>query len=234
MIKENKIGKYLLYAIGEITLVVVGILIAVQIDDAVSANQKAKLETKILTEIQNSLKGDLDEIRDDLWGFNLIMMADSALIANYHLRAPFNDSLAGFVYLMEISPHFNPTYSAYKLLETKGIDIVSNDSLRIQITDFYERTITYYQKYENERFAMVEREFKHYNIKHFSLSPSPLFLQMKRTPFDLDALHRDQQWLSLIQTNARLAHVMMVKGEQLEKSIIGLISDIEKELNKSS
>ncbi|MFT6857263.1 MAG: hypothetical protein ACJA0X_003251 [Cyclobacteriaceae bacterium] len=33
MIKENKIWSYVLYAVGEITLVVVGILIAVNIDD---------------------------------------------------------------------------------------------------------------------------------------------------------------------------------------------------------
>jgi len=33
MIKENKISKYMLYAIGEIILVVVGILIALQINN---------------------------------------------------------------------------------------------------------------------------------------------------------------------------------------------------------
>ncbi|MFT6046016.1 MAG: hypothetical protein ACI9WC_001721, partial [Arenicella sp.] len=32
LIKENKVGKYLLYAIGEIVLVVIGILIALQIN----------------------------------------------------------------------------------------------------------------------------------------------------------------------------------------------------------
>ncbi len=32
MIKENKVSKYLLYAIGEIILVVIGILIALQVN----------------------------------------------------------------------------------------------------------------------------------------------------------------------------------------------------------
>jgi hypothetical protein len=33
MIKENKVSKYMLYAIGEIVLVVIGILIALQINN---------------------------------------------------------------------------------------------------------------------------------------------------------------------------------------------------------
>ena len=33
MLSENKLGKYILYAIGEIVLVVIGILIALQIND---------------------------------------------------------------------------------------------------------------------------------------------------------------------------------------------------------
>jgi len=34
LLTENKFSKYLLYAIGEIVLVVIGILIALQIDNA--------------------------------------------------------------------------------------------------------------------------------------------------------------------------------------------------------
>ncbi len=34
MLSENKFGKYLLYAIGEIILVVIGILIALQINNS--------------------------------------------------------------------------------------------------------------------------------------------------------------------------------------------------------
>jgi hypothetical protein len=43
-IAENKFSKYLLYAIGEIVLVVVGILIALQVNNL---NEKRKMEAKV-------------------------------------------------------------------------------------------------------------------------------------------------------------------------------------------
>jgi len=45
MIKENKVSKYILYAVGEILLVVIGILIALQINNL---NQSKNLSEKEL------------------------------------------------------------------------------------------------------------------------------------------------------------------------------------------
>ncbi|MCK5400706.1 MAG: hypothetical protein KAJ28_03655 [Flavobacteriaceae bacterium] len=56
MINENKTSKYLKYAIGEIVFVVIGILIALQINTW-NENRKAKHEeTKILTVLQADFK----------------------------------------------------------------------------------------------------------------------------------------------------------------------------------
>lgn len=49
MLKENKAGKYLLYALGEIILVVIGILIALQINNW-NENRKEKIEEKAILE----------------------------------------------------------------------------------------------------------------------------------------------------------------------------------------
>ena len=56
LLSENKISKYLLYAIGEILLVVIGILIALSINNW---NQERKNKEKILAifeEIQDNMK----------------------------------------------------------------------------------------------------------------------------------------------------------------------------------
>jgi hypothetical protein len=49
MIKENKVSKYLLYAIGEIILVVIGILFALQINNA-NEYRKERLKAKVYIE----------------------------------------------------------------------------------------------------------------------------------------------------------------------------------------
>ena len=55
MLIENKFSKYLIYAIGEIILVVIGILIALAINNS---NEKSKLEAQELVYLE-SLKNDL-------------------------------------------------------------------------------------------------------------------------------------------------------------------------------
>ena len=55
MIKENRISKYLLYAIGEIILVVIGILIALQINNWSTDQKNREKEIDLLTEMRQNL-----------------------------------------------------------------------------------------------------------------------------------------------------------------------------------
>jgi len=50
---ENKTGKYFKYAIGEIVLVVIGILIALSINNWNEARKEKIQEIKILGELKN-------------------------------------------------------------------------------------------------------------------------------------------------------------------------------------
>ncbi len=52
LLSDGKTGKYLKYAIGEIILVVIGILIALQINNWNNTIKQGKLERKYLTELK--------------------------------------------------------------------------------------------------------------------------------------------------------------------------------------
>ena len=52
MIKENKVTKYLLYAFGEIILVIIGILIALNLN---LRSEQRKVEAKIDLKLSNNL-----------------------------------------------------------------------------------------------------------------------------------------------------------------------------------
>lgn len=55
LMSENRTGKYLKYALGEIILVVIGILIALQINNSNETNQNRKKIEQILVDIQSDL-----------------------------------------------------------------------------------------------------------------------------------------------------------------------------------
>ncbi len=62
LLTENKFRKYLIYAIGEIVLVVIGILIALQINNWNQSRQDQKLEVKYLRGIKTNINDDITEL----------------------------------------------------------------------------------------------------------------------------------------------------------------------------
>jgi len=62
LMEKNKTGKYLKYAIGEILLVVIGILIALQINSWSNKNKNDNLEMEYLKGIKTNLSSDINEL----------------------------------------------------------------------------------------------------------------------------------------------------------------------------
>ena len=58
LIAENRIGKYIPYAIGEIILVVIGILIALQINNMNEASKTDKLEYEALQNLKTDFESN--------------------------------------------------------------------------------------------------------------------------------------------------------------------------------
>src|SRR5665811_200014 len=64
LLTENKFSKYLIYAIGEIVLVVIGILIALSINNWNENSINKRLETNYLIRISKDLENDYLEFDD--------------------------------------------------------------------------------------------------------------------------------------------------------------------------
>ena len=63
LIKERRFSNYLIYALGEIVLVVIGILIALQVNNWNNNKQLEEVQIKCLNEIVTNLQADLMDIR---------------------------------------------------------------------------------------------------------------------------------------------------------------------------
>lgn len=63
LLAENKFSKYLLYAIGEIILVVIGILIALQINNANTYRKETQTLHGYLRSIKNNVESDKQQIK---------------------------------------------------------------------------------------------------------------------------------------------------------------------------
>ena len=137
LLSENKFSKYLLYAIGEVVLVVIGILIALSLNNN-NENKKLKAqEIKILKEIKSEFAEALEDITEDLVDYEKYLKSTEIVYNSMIHKQNYNDSLKRhYVYILA-KKEFLAKQSAFESLQSIGLDIISNDSVRNDITTAY-------------------------------------------------------------------------------------------------
>ncbi len=140
---KNKTGKYFKYAIGEIILVVIGILIALQINNWNETRKYKSLEIATLEEIQKGIDQALTENkRTEDANMETIVSYDN-ILKHFEQNLPYNKSLnRDFWRLLSWQePDFN--YAGFELFKSRGADLISNDSIKLKLLNIYEEKIQY-------------------------------------------------------------------------------------------
>ena len=150
LLMENKTGNYFKYAIGEIVLVVIGILIALQINNWNENRKSAEIENKILIEISNGLEKDLIDVNINKKGhvlglnaieyWNKIINNENVNIDSIQIQ--YHRLLRNFISVQNTS--------GYESLKSRGLELVKNDSLRLEIISLYEENYSIIKKIEEE------------------------------------------------------------------------------------
>ncbi|WP_053971573.1 DUF6090 family protein [Mangrovimonas sp. ST2L15] len=177
LLNEGKTGKYLKYAVGEIILVVIGILIALQINNWNKLKQDQKKEKLFLSEIMVNLKIDSLKLQEVLTfnkeksevTQNIMEIFDATLTSEerFHL---FIENAGPFT-KYEL---FKPKETAFKnLISSENLNLISNKTIRNQLIDYYEFD---YEKYQERVWqgtrAIVDNYFSHFSIKEKTPFPN--------------------------------------------------------------
>ncbi len=142
---KNKTGKYLKYAIGEIVLVVIGILIALSINNWNKSNQLSNQEYKLVLELKNDLTETQNELKVDINTLSQIIQKSDSIITYLNKIEPeeFDLNLYGanqFTWAL-FNVKLYPRTIAYENLKSLEIQLVANDSIRFYITDIFDRKL---------------------------------------------------------------------------------------------
>jgi hypothetical protein len=227
---ENQFIKYSRYAIGEILLVVVGILIALQVNNWNEERKDRLIEIKTLKEIKSNLKLDLEEIRNDIDGMDRVVASMNNLESIKEQEDVQFENAGG----LRVRPHFEPNKSGYELLTAKGVDIVTNDSLRNRISLLYERTYPYYNKYETEYVQFHALRIMPALLKYFDMDFDPDAEFRSIIFIDEDAyesFRNDQSIAKLLRGNAFEITIFQHRAKWVEAEIVALMKQIDIELD---
>ena len=132
MIKENRVSKYILYAIGEIILVVIGILIALQINNTNEANKARVKELHYLKNIKTDLLLNIDNINSFI-ETRETKIKSANIVLEYYEGKPLSD-LNDFnknilnVYIWHKFYQINNTF--LELTNSGNLATISNDSIK--------------------------------------------------------------------------------------------------------
>ena len=148
LLSENRMGKYLKYAIGEIILVVLGILIALQINNW-NESKKLKLqEAEALREIISDLNSNIEKFELALNGKNrpgnIKNTLGSLNVLMDHLESDqvYHDSLEKHFAIATYSlNNINYKTSGYESLSSIGLDLIKDTKLRSEIGEYFSSTI---------------------------------------------------------------------------------------------
>ncbi len=139
MLTENKFSKYLIYAIGEIILVVIGILIALQINNW-NENQKLRNQEIIyLNNLRDDLNTQINMLDVYIDYENIIIDHSNDIIEHYELNKGFNNMDSIFPKLNDLSTRWtfsNANTTLSQMLNSNQINIIQNIKLKEELIAF--------------------------------------------------------------------------------------------------
>ena len=173
LLEKNKTGKYFKYAIGEIVLVVIGILIALSINNWNEARKTTNIEVEYL----KRLRADL--VNDTAYYDRRIKYADKViedhkkafLIAYTEIEGPrqFYEAFNNLVWSSESLSLRDITY--HEMLNAGQLKIISNDAIKAEIMEFYSQVDLVEKHFEEINTTSIEYMsnffLQSYALKHF-------------------------------------------------------------------
>jgi hypothetical protein len=139
-ISEGKTKKYLLYAIGEIILVVIGILIALQLNTQKENNQKKEVGITFLTEMRIEVQSDLSAMDRRIRTLRRNIENHEAALHTKDIATLPLDSIA--MILRPENLDFEISELTFNKMKNLGVSSLStNDSLNAQINTYYNAAV---------------------------------------------------------------------------------------------
>ena len=152
LLNDNKMGKYFKYAIGEILLVMIGILLALQVNNW-NENKKLKAEEiKMLKELRKDVAFSVTELDTVIMNNKVTVNYLKQIQKHLFDDLPYSKVLdTAFAHLDIFHIPYLPKTS-YDTLKVKGMDRLNNDSLKAKIISVYDfefqRLVEDYGKWE--------------------------------------------------------------------------------------
>ncbi|MGK0413280.1 MAG: hypothetical protein ACJA1B_001483 [Polaribacter sp.] len=168
LIVEGKNTKYFKYAIGEIVLVVIGILIALSINNWNESKKDRVQEIMHLKNIKKDILLDTVDIAFNMKSYKLFKSSQKKMLNYLHSKDLKPKENIAYEYALGIPLILVLHESSFNNLKDNNINLISNQELKNQISNHYDNIATIMLRVENDLEAYKTYTFlKPYFLKYF-------------------------------------------------------------------
>lgn len=232
LLMKNQFIVYLLYAIGEIVLVVVGILIAVRIDAWNKEKEDRKKEVAFLKEIHVNLQEDTTLVNQ------LIIFDSLKVISANQIFAVFGSKKSEFEMMIDATPHFDYLFAFQVLsqsrtafdnmLSAESIGIVSDRVLRTKLSRYYNWNFDVEERVKeltrSTRDLIVPMLWNEQRVKY--LNPG---LTVKQ-PKDAIKFYENPEVFSMIHGSKLVSQVQLSQAREMKSEALEIIRLIDEQI----
>ena len=238
LLTENKFSKYLLYAIGEIVLVVIGILIALQINNWNEKQKEQKLANVYYCRILDDFKLDKELIENSQNQVTDHISYGKQLIIDLHKsNKGKHELLNDWLKVIRLEPYVPRKFAFDDLTSSGNLKLISDLELKNSLAEYYANLENILMHINQNREELVRRSYPknpvEFGIQEFDYLNTTLgtevlnllpendwihdkennnFLDFQNNViFSLAMLDRHKQHLDRIAEEMELPHLLLVK-----------------------
>jgi len=242
LMEKNKTGKYLKYAIGEIVLVVIGILIALSINNWNEKIKNRKQESQILLQLKDEYQENLTEIDLKISMRKDMLDACTRLLGYYDNSKTWTlaDSVASDFTKTLYTPTFNPVVGVTsELLSSGKLYLIQNKRLKPMLTNWTgvtNRLIEYEEdlrSHNENQYAPYLKQYHSYrNLFNGLWDREELNSKRKDKSVLIEELINDENLEDYIISIASSILVTEKESEIVRQHITDILEIINLELNQ--
>ena len=222
--------KYAIYAIGEIALVVIGILIALQVNNWNEGQKERGIEVKVLKEVAENLGANILRLQSMIDRCNEDNQSADVIISVIDNNFFYSDSLNRYFYfaLNPVDEGSFLSYVGFESLKNIGFEIIRDDQLKKEIINLFEGIYRDLQAKYNRVNLVATPNLSKFRDQHFLFQLDSVRQQIGHMPVDFDNLIKNKHFKSwLLSTRGVRLWIESSLHESLEETqrVLQLINE---------
>lgn len=237
LLLSRRFGKYTLYALGEVLIVIVGILVAVQVNNKNKEREDRVIELSILKTIKADLERDLKTIDWDIGAHKWVR--NSSRIIQQHLEndLPYNDTLTNHFMDAFMVTHWFYNSGGIQSLKSLGVNTVTNEKVRSQIIELYDYRYDYMRYLTTGMNNAYEFGAENILLSRFDQAQfwddyetEELWDGGGMTPLDYEGLKTDDEYQFHLKSFYNLTGYYLMECDSTRNMISRAIKDLGEEI----